>query len=152
MMFAPSLFAADLPALDEAFNNLYNFDFVTAHRLIDREIAAHPNDPLPYAVRESAYLFSELDRLGILESEFLIDDKKIVEKKKPLEPDPATRTRFLKAVDDARRLGTEALAKDPNDKNALFALTIADGYHRVCASHDLDEDADIPCHIVDLGI
>jgi hypothetical protein len=30
-------------------------------------------------------------------------------------------------------------------------LTIADGYHRICASHHLDEDADIPCRIVDLG-
>lgn len=127
VLFAPSLFAADLPALDEAFDNLYNFDFAAAHRIIDREIAAHPSDPLPYAVRASAYLFFELDRLGILESEFLMDDKKIVEKKKPVEPDPTTRTRFLKAIDDARRLGTEALGKDPNDKNALFALTIADG-------------------------
>lgn len=25
---------------------------------------------------------------------------------------------------------------------------IADGYHRVCASYQLDEDADIPCRIV----
>ena len=30
------------------------------------------------------------------------------------------------------------------------ALTIADGYHRVCASYHLDEDADIPCRLVDL--
>jgi hypothetical protein len=29
-------------------------------------------------------------------------------------------------------------------------LTIADGYHRICASHQLDEDADIPCRIADL--
>ena len=29
-------------------------------------------------------------------------------------------------------------------------LTIADGYHRVCAGHYLDEDSEIPCHIVDL--
>jgi hypothetical protein len=29
-------------------------------------------------------------------------------------------------------------------------LTIADGYHRVCASYHLDENADIPCRIVDL--
>jgi hypothetical protein len=29
-------------------------------------------------------------------------------------------------------------------------LTIADGYHRVCASYQLDEDADIPCRLVDL--
>jgi hypothetical protein len=30
-------------------------------------------------------------------------------------------------------------------------LTVADGYHRICASHYLDEDAVIPCRIVDLG-
>jgi hypothetical protein len=29
-------------------------------------------------------------------------------------------------------------------------LIIADGYHRVCASYHLDEDADIPCRMVDL--
>jgi len=28
-------------------------------------------------------------------------------------------------------------------------LTIADGYHRVCASYHLDEDADIPCRLID---
>jgi len=27
-------------------------------------------------------------------------------------------------------------------------LQIADGYHRVCASYSLDENADIPCRIV----
>jgi len=30
-------------------------------------------------------------------------------------------------------------------------LIIADGYHRICASYQLDEDADIPCRITDLG-
>ncbi|MGD0320190.1 MAG: hypothetical protein ABSC00_01080 [Acidimicrobiales bacterium] len=30
------------------------------------------------------------------------------------------------------------------------ALIVADGYHRVCASHHLDEDADIPCRLADL--
>ena len=33
---------------------------------------------------------------------------------------------------------------------AGIALTIADGYHRVCASHHLNEDADIPCRLVDM--
>ncbi len=27
-------------------------------------------------------------------------------------------------------------------------LVIADGYHRICASHHADEDADIPCRLV----
>jgi hypothetical protein len=26
-------------------------------------------------------------------------------------------------------------------------LQIADGYHRICASYHLDEDADIPCRM-----
>ena len=30
-------------------------------------------------------------------------------------------------------------------------LSIADGYHRVCASYHLDENADIPCRIVALS-
>jgi hypothetical protein len=28
-------------------------------------------------------------------------------------------------------------------------LTIADGYHRICASYHLDENADIPCRLAD---
>jgi hypothetical protein len=28
-------------------------------------------------------------------------------------------------------------------------LLVADGYHRICASYVLDEDADIPCRLVD---
>ena len=29
-------------------------------------------------------------------------------------------------------------------------LTIADGYHRVCASYHLDENAEMPCHLADI--
>ena len=32
-----------------------------------------------------------------------------------------------------------------------IALQIADGYHRVCASYHLDENADIPCKLIDLS-
>jgi hypothetical protein len=30
-------------------------------------------------------------------------------------------------------------------------LIVADGYHRICASYHLDENAEIPCRIVDLS-
>jgi hypothetical protein len=30
------------------------------------------------------------------------------------------------------------------------AMTIADGYHRICASYYIDENEEIPCRIVDL--
>ncbi len=29
-------------------------------------------------------------------------------------------------------------------------LTVADGYHRICASYHINEDEDIPCRIADL--
>ena len=29
-------------------------------------------------------------------------------------------------------------------------LTVADGYHRICAAYHLDENADVPCRVVDL--
>jgi hypothetical protein len=119
--------ASGEPLLDEAFGQLYNFNFAAAHEIIDREIGIRPNDPLPYAVRASGYLFYELDRLGILESEFLTDDKRIAEKKNPPAPDPAIRAKFLKAVADARSRAEAALAKDPNDKMALFAMCISEG-------------------------
>jgi len=34
---------------------------------------------------------------------------------------------------------------------AGFPLIVADGYHRICASYHLTEDADIPCRIADLS-
>jgi hypothetical protein len=35
------------------------------------------------------------------------------------------------------------------DATRDVALTIADGYHRICASYHIDENADIPCRIAD---
>ena len=35
------------------------------------------------------------------------------------------------------------------DARAARPLIVADGYHRVCASWIVDEDADIPCQIAD---
>jgi hypothetical protein len=64
------------PEIAEAFDHLYNFNFPASYSVLDRYIDAHPQEPLPYAVRSSAYLFYELDRLGILESQFLVSDKR----------------------------------------------------------------------------
>jgi len=117
---------AESPDLTEAFDRLYNFNFPAAHVDINRYIAAHPKEPLGYAIRAAAYLFFELDRLGILESEFLTSDKHIAEKK-GLRPDPAVRESFLKAVENARSRAEAALAANPNDRQALFSMSIVEG-------------------------
>ena len=116
----------DSPEVAEAFDRLYNFNFPAAHAELNRYIGEHPQESLPYAIRASAYLFYELDRLGILESQFLVSDKRIADKK-TLKPDPDVRARFMKAVDDAQSRATAALAANPNDRRALFAMCIVMG-------------------------
>lgn len=118
---------ADTPSnIDLAFSHLYNFDFAGAHAALDRRIAAHPEDPLPYAVRASAYLFYELDRLSILESDFFADDRRIADKKK-VRPDPAIRARLFQALNDTQTRAQGMLDRNPEDQNALFAFCVATG-------------------------
>jgi hypothetical protein len=119
-------FAGDDPTIDEALQHLYSFDFQASHRVLNSYIGEHPQDPLPYAFRASAYLFFELDRLGILESEFLIDNEKIADKKK-LDPDPSVKTQFMKALEDAQVRADLAFKSNPDDRNALFAMAVAQG-------------------------
>ena len=52
----------------------------------------------------------------------------------------------LRKISDGRKLSPILLVRG----NAVdgFALQIADGYHRVCASYLTDENTDIPCRLV----
>jgi hypothetical protein len=118
--------AAGPVSIDDALHGLYDFDFPAAHATLNRYIAAHPQEPLPYAFRGAAYLFYELDRLGVLESEFLTDDDRLVEKTRP-QPDAAIRKQFLQAIDDAQQRAETVLRSNPNDHDALFAMCVVSG-------------------------
>ena len=117
---------AESAEITQAFDHLYNFNFPAAHGDINQYVGAHPKEPLGYAIRSAAYLFYELDRLGILETEFLISDKHIAEKK-ALRPDPQVRALFLKSLEDAQSRAEAALAANPRDRQALFAMSIVEG-------------------------
>ena len=112
------------PEIDRAFTRMYNTDFRGAHESIDRYVSAQPADPLGYAVRASAYLFSELDRLGILESEFFDDDKRIIAKK-GLRPDADVRAKVFQAVNDAQARGTA----DPGRQRERSKCAVRHGHH-----------------------
>lgn len=112
--------------LDLSFDRMYRLQFSEAQALLKQHIDAHPSDPLGYSVRSAAFLFQELDRLSILESEFFGNDKRILEKKE-LKPDPALREGIFRSIDKARELAKSQLDKDGADRNALLALCIAAG-------------------------
>lgn len=113
-------------SIEQALNRMYNFDFPGADREMDRYIAEKPTDPLGYTFRAAAMLFRELDRLSILEAEFLTDDKRITDKKK-LTPDSVLKERFLAAIEQSKAVARDRLATEPNDRNALFALCLDAG-------------------------
>jgi hypothetical protein len=115
-----------LPPLDHGFHLLYNLDFAGAHNVFATYEQSHPQDPLGPTSDAAGLLFSEFHRLGVLESQFYEDDRKFDSRPK-LSPDPAVRARFNNAVEKAMGLAHSGLAKDSNDKNALFAMTLCNG-------------------------
>jgi hypothetical protein len=56
--------------------------------------------------------------------------------------------RDLKKVKNGEQLSPVLLVR--GDLSGAIAMTVADGYHRICASYHLNEDADIPCRIADI--
>jgi hypothetical protein len=65
-----------------------------------------------------------------------------------LAPDNFHVAKDLKKVADGRLLSPVLCVRGM--LRAHVPLIVADGYHRICASYHLDEDASIPCRIVDL--
>jgi hypothetical protein len=55
--------------------------------------------------------------------------------------------RDLKKVKRGEQLSPVLLVRGNLAKG--IPLTVADGYHRICASYHLSEDEDIPCRIAD---
>lgn len=120
--------ASPLPAgsLDSGFRLLYDLEFDRAHQVFSSWTQQHPDDPLGPASEAAGLLFSELDRLGILESQFYADDHAFDARKK-MTPDLAVRDRFDAEVQQAEARARIRLAQNPKDANALFAMTLSAG-------------------------
>ncbi|MGA2076245.1 MAG: hypothetical protein ABSH52_22370 [Terriglobia bacterium] len=106
--------------LDLGFRQMYNLQFEEAHRTFKGWEQLHPDDPLGPASDAAAYLFSEFDRLGVLQWELFLDDQKFKQSKK-LAPDPVTRRAFDASVTLSEQIADRVLARSPGDGNALLA-------------------------------
>jgi hypothetical protein len=115
-----------LPPLDHGFQLLYSLDFDGAHGIFAGWEQSHPDDPMGPTCDAAGLLFSEFHRLGVLEAQFFEDDKKF-ESRQKLTPDPATRARFDAEVQKAQNIARSLLAKNPKNRDALFALTLTNG-------------------------
>jgi len=112
--------------LDLGYQQMYNLQFQSAHQTFQSFEQAHPQDPLGPVSNAAAYLFSEFDRLHILEVELFTDNRKFASRE-DASPDPAIRASFDKEINAANQIADQALARSPRDSNALFAKVLADG-------------------------
>src|SRR6266478_940133 len=112
--------------LSSGFHSLYTQNFSEAREKFDRWESQHPEEPFGQIAIAASYLFEELYRQGVLSSDFFLNEKRFlhgIEGK----PDAARMKSFQDAVDRARKLAKERLAKNARDPEALFALTLAAG-------------------------
>jgi hypothetical protein len=121
--------AADLPAhsaLDDGYRLMYNLDFAQAHVVFSNWQQHYPLDPMGPVSDAAGLLFSEFNRLGVLEAQFYQDDHAF-DARKQFTPDPDVHARFDAALDRAEGRARALLAKDPRDADGLFAMTLSAG-------------------------
>jgi hypothetical protein len=114
------------PELLPGYRQMYNLDFAEAHQTFNSWQVSHPQDPLGFVSDAAAYLFSEFNRLHILELDLFTDDSKY-EAQSKLTPDPAAKARFEADLQKSDQLAHQILARSPGDREATFAEVLVNG-------------------------
>jgi hypothetical protein len=111
-------------ALEAGYENMYNLQFAAAHQIFARYQQSHPGDPMGPVSNAAAYLFGEFNRLNILRSDFIADNKNFLGGSK-IAPDPKVVTDFEAELAKARQLAEARLKKNPADHDALLGRVLA---------------------------
>lgn len=119
----PSL---DPASLDRGYRLLYGLHFLEAQQEFERWQQGHPQDPLGPVSEAAGRLFSEFNRLGVLESQFYVRDSNF-DKRPRLDPDPEIKAHFDADLVRAETLSRNLLARDPDHKDALFVMALCSG-------------------------
>lgn len=114
------------PELERGFRQLYNLDFAAAQQTFQAWEVQNPGNPMGAIGEASGVLFSELDRLGVLESQFYATDAGFLSRQK-LTPDAAKRQELERALERAEHMARQRLAQNSKDVDGLLAMTLSNG-------------------------
>ncbi len=114
------------PGIETAFRRMYELRFVEARSEIAAYRQSHPDDPLGAAADAASYLFEQFNQEGVLTSAFFLDDDRFLGGIEG-DPDLALSTAFVTANERARTMARGCMKSNPDDPEALFVLTLADG-------------------------
>jgi hypothetical protein len=115
-----------VPELNAGFDLLYEQKFTEARESFANWESRNPEQPFGEVAVAASYLFEELSRQGVLTSDFFLNEKKFL-RGIDGSPDPERMSHFRDAVARARELATQRQKTNPQDGEALLALTLAAG-------------------------
>jgi hypothetical protein len=115
-----------VPELRAGFDLLYEQKFSEAREAFAKWVSVHPQEPFGQAAVAASYLFEELYRQNVLTSEFFLDEKRFLRGIDGT-PDGERMKHFREAVARTRQLAETRQKSNPNDGEALFALTLVAG-------------------------
>jgi tetratricopeptide (TPR) repeat protein len=117
---------ATVPELSAGFDLLYEQKFAEARQVFTSWESRNLEDPFGEVAVAASYLFEELCDQGVLTSDFFLNEKRFLHGIDG-RPNPERMSHFGEALTRARELAKARQKTNPNDGEALFALTLAAG-------------------------
>ena len=115
-----------VPELSAGFDLLYEQKFAEARQTFVSWESRNLEDPFGEVAVAASYLFEELYFQGVLTSDFFLNEKRFLHGIDG-RPNPERMSHFGEALARARELAMVRQKTNPNDGEALFALTLAAG-------------------------
>lgn len=112
--------------LDDGYRDMYNLRFNDAHVKFEHWMTDHPEDPMGPVSDAAASLFSEFERLHIIDVQLFANQDRFDSRGK-LTPDPNVRKAFEDRLNQASTVADAALKRNGQDARALYVKTLISG-------------------------
>lgn len=114
------------PLVIKGFDHFYNVEYTEAISAFQKALAASPGDARRRTNLAQAVLFLVMERAGALESEMVTGANSFIRRPR-MEPTAGEEALFMEQIDAALKMTGEALARNPNSPEALYAQGVAYG-------------------------
>jgi hypothetical protein len=115
-----------VPELSTGFDLLYQQRFAEARETFASWESRNPKEPFGEVAVAASYLFEEFYRQNVLSSDFFLDERRFLNGIDGT-PNPERMRHFREALAQAQQLARDRQKTNPNDGEALLALTLAAG-------------------------